>query len=217
MNDEVSKLGQSDDDDEVIEGRVVPSYQGPFDWAVYLEQLRNSWTENYLRSQAERDEYKGSYHYFADADGIHNGETLIAPGGWSVPKEQHYDTGNVYKAGKVYVSTDGTDWEPIGTAGGVTYERGPSFTEGWWDEARNLKMEPVSIDFAWDDVSNETFRLLTGHDKNVVAAALNFARPIPVPPVDPDKVKWPEGKDMKWNRTRRQSPPSPYSHSPSYP
>lgn len=184
MNDEVSKLGQSDED-EPIEGKIVPDYAGPG---------FNAW--DYIDATV-RDMYRqGSYHFIVDEDGVHDGDAIMAPGGWCVPKEQHYDTGNTYRTGRMYVAPvdDPTDWTEVGSAG-VTFERGPSFTEGWWDEVAGFDpgaLRKATVTTTFEDVSNETFRLLSGYDKNVLIAANKLGTKPPVPPVDPAHVRWPK-------------------------
>ena len=191
MNDELSKLGHPDED-EPIEGRIVPPYQGPYMSDDIWKFLRHDLNQN-----------RASYHFIVDEDGVHDGDTIMAPGGWCVPKDQHYDTGNAYKTGRMYVAPveDPTDWTEIGDAG-VSYEygfdpgaRGPNVGVSYWDEVLYGAWDaPVTVEteFSLDDVSDETFRLLFGQDKNVLIAAAKMYEKNTAPPVDPEHVKWPK-------------------------
>lgn len=158
---EVSKLGQPEE--EPIEGRIVGDYEGPgFNyWDIINEQVRQMF-------------YRGSYHSFVD------GDTIIAPGGWSVPKEQEYEY----------------DY----------FERSPDFEHQW--AAFDLTTKSVTTEFP--EVSNELFSIMTeipriDLDLIGVHVALGQANEdISAPPVDPDKVKWPTNGRMPWTRTRKQ-------------
>lgn len=178
---EVSKLGQPEEPEEVIEGRIVSPYDGPLMTDGMWDWLKQSWRESYLRAQAEREEYQGSFHYVADADGIH-------------------PTAQAYKVDRMQVFING-EWTNVSDVpdNDITYERGPSFDHYWADEIQNWKDNYPRTVTAEFDVSPELLDLLSGGtiDRDLIGVHLLAGQAnerTDAPPVDPDRVKWPGGR-----------------------
>jgi hypothetical protein len=169
MNDEVSKLGHHDDDpdDEVIEGRIVPSHQGPHDWKPLMDEF-----DRQVREQARRMSFvddlrnirdnlpRPSAHYIVDIDSIHVAQEPEGP------------------------------WESTGFSNaGITFERSPDFQEQF-ESLKNWRGQTIEVEF--EDVSTELFEMLSGYPKQVAYTAAAHISDMPeIPPVDPDRVKWP--------------------------
>lgn len=77
----------------------------------------------------------------------------------------------------------------IPASGGWSTPKGQHYDLGWLDEAYGMEpVQSVSVEFTWDEVSDEAFRLMTGWDKNVLHATRHMDE---VPGVDIGRVKWP--------------------------
>lgn len=146
---ELSKIGHLEDyEDEVLEGRVVSGYEGPFDWALSFETLREELDRNR----------------------------------------------RTYRASRMYVSTDGTEWTGVGTAGSVTYGRGPTYPAEyeWLDEHVAVPTGRVTVETVIEDVSPELFGMLTGVPMEVCrVVGAHFGDSPEIPPVDIARVRWP--------------------------